>query len=660
MRLRKRARVARHLAAILAADIAGYGRLMGEDEEGTLAALRAWRREIADPRIKEHRGRIVKTTGDGFLVEFASVVDAVHCAVEMQRAMAEHNADIPAERRIEFRIGINLGDIISEGHDIYGDGVNVAARLEALAEPAGICISRVVRDQIRDKLPYVFEDMGNRQVKNIARPVHAYSMSAQAAAATAPSPAPAASAGGGWRRRPIVMAGIAAATIVIAIAGWWAWPRGGLPTAAVEPPPEAGAPATAARGAGSPPATTPRLSIVVLPFENLSRDPDQDYFADGITEDLTTDLSRISGSFVIARNTAFTYKGIAVDAKQLGRDLGVRYVLEGSVRRLSDQVQVNVQLIDAGSGAHVWADRFETDRRNLVKAQSEITGRLARTLNLELVQAVGRRIEQERAVDPDAQDLIMRGWALYQRPLSEANRKEALEAFERAQAIDPNSVDAEIGIAAVLTVNLANGTTETPKEDEARAEQLLADALQRDPNRSQLHGTIALLRRLQNRLAESRIEWQRAIDLDPNNAVAYGQLGVTLIYLGEPAAAIPLEEKRIRLNPNDPNIALAYWSLGLAHLLLGHLDEAIDFLTKARAANPRIFYIHLDIAAAMALKGYLDDAHAALAEAIRLKPSINSIARQRARSAYTNNPAYRALAEKTVDVGLRLAGMPEE
>jgi adenylate cyclase len=656
----KRARVARHLAAILAADIAGYGRLMGEDEEGTLAALRVWRREIADPRIKEHRGRIVKTTGDGFLVEFASVVDAVHCAVEMQRAMAEHNADIPAERRIEFRIGINLGDIISEDHDIYGDGVNVAARLEALAEPAGICISRVVRDQIRDKLPYVFDDMGEQQVKNIARPVRVYSMSAQAAAATAPSPAPAASAGSGLARRPIVMAGIAAAAIAIAIAGWWAWSRGGLPTATVQPPSEVGAPATAARSAAGPPATAPRLSIIVLPFENLSRDPDQDYFADGITEDLTTDLSRISGSFVIARNTAFTYKGKSVDVKQLGHDLGVHYVLEGSVRRLGDQVQVNVQLIDTESGAHVWADRFETDRRNLIQAQSEITGRLARTLNLELVQDVGRRIEQERAIDPDARDLVMRGWALYQRPLSEANRREALQAFERAQAIDPNSVDAEIGIAAVLTVNLANGTTETPKEDEARAEKLLADALQRDPNRSQLHATLALLRRLQNRLAESRIEWERAIALDPNNAVAYGQLGVTLIYLGEPAAAIPLEEKRLRLNPNDPNIALAYWSLGLAHLLLGHLDEAIDFLAKARAANPRIFYIHLDIAAAMALKGYVDDAHAALAEAIRLKPSINSIARQRARSAYTDNPAYRVLAEKTVDVGLRKAGMPEE
>src|SRR5216684_1563243 len=455
----KRARVARHLAAILAADIAGYGRLIGEDEEGTLAALRVWRREIADPRIREHRGRIVKTTGDGFLVEFASVVDAVHCAVEMQRAMAERNAGIPAERRIEFRIGINLGDIITQDHDIYGDGVNVAARLEALAEPGGICISRVVRDQIRDKLPYVFEDMGEQLVKNIARPVRAYAMSAQGAAATAPWPLPAASARRGIARGPVIIAASLAAVIAIAIAGWWAWPRGGLTTASVEAPPEASSQSTSARGAGSPATSAPRLSIVVLPFENLSRDPEQEYFADGITENLTTDLSRISGSFVIARNTAFTYKGKSFDVKQVGRDLGVHYVLEGSVQRLGDRVQVSVQLIDSDSGAHVWADRFDTDRRNLVEAQSEITGRLARTLNLELVQAVGRRIEQQRA------------------------------------------------------------------EDEAKAEALLSELLTRDANRTQLHVTTALLRRVQNRLPESRIEWERAIALDPNNPVAYGQLG---------------------------------------------------------------------------------------------------------------------------------------
>ena len=393
MNFLRREPVGRHLAAILAADAAGYTRLMNEDEDDTLAALRTWRRDIAEPRIRDYRGRIVKSTGDGFLAEFASVVDAVRCAVEMQRAMAAQNANVPAERRVEFRIGINLGDIVAEDHDIYGDGVNVAARLEALADPAGICISRVVRDQIRDKLPYRFEDRGEQQVKNVARPVRVYAMTPAAIAATEPATAPA-RAGGGGRRFAVVAAAI---VIAVAGAGWWGWsnPR---PAAVLQPPPAQG--------------TAPRLSIMVLPFENLSHDPDQEYFADGITEDLTTDLSRIAGSFVIARNTAFTYKGKSVDVRQVGHDLGVRYMLEGSVRRLGDQVQVNVQLIDAQSGAYVWADRFETDRTNLAKAQSEITGRLARTLNLELVQAAGRKIEQEGPVNPDAQFLNMRGWAI--------------------------------------------------------------------------------------------------------------------------------------------------------------------------------------------------------------------------------------------------------
>jgi TolB-like protein/class 3 adenylate cyclase/Tfp pilus assembly protein PilF len=648
MNLLRRERVERRLAAILAADVAGYARLMSEDEEGTLAGLRAWRHQIADPRIREHHGRIIKSTGDGFLVEFTSVVDAVCCAVEMQREMVARNDNMPADRRLEFRMGINLGDIVAEDHDIFGDGVNVAARLEALAEPAGICISRVVRDQIRDKLPYPFEDRGDQQVKNIARPVRVYAMSPRAIEATTLIAAPP------QRRLAAGMrVGLVAVLLVAAFAGaagWWLWREHAKGAIAVV--------SDLAR-ITMPGAAVPRLSIIVLPFENLSHDPDQDYFADAITEDLTTDLSRIAGSFVIARNTAFTYKGIAVDVKQLGRDLGVHYALEGSVRRVGDQVQVNVQLIDADSGAHVWADRFDTDRRNLTEAQSEITGRLARTLNLELVQAVGRQIEHEQPVNPDAQDLIMRGWALYQRAQAASSREDAKRAFEQALKIDPKSYEAKLGIASVLVVGLATGSDQ-PEEDEAEAEKLLDDLLARDPNRSQLHAMIALLRRVQNRLPESRIEWERAIEIDPNNAAAYGQLGTTMIYLGDPAAAIPLAEKRIRLNPNDPNIALAYWSLGLAYLLQNHLPEAIDWLTKARAANPHIYYIDLDLAAALALHGELDGAREALAESLKLKPDINSMVRQRARWAYTNNPAYRALAEKTVDVGLRKAGMPED
>ena len=650
MNLRRRRRAGRHLAAIMAADVAGYARLMSEDEEGTLAELRAWRHQVADPRLREHHGRVVKSNGDGFLVEFGSVVDAVRCAVEMQREMAARNSELSPARRLEFRVGINLGDIVAEDHDIYGDGVNVAARLEALAEPAGICISRVVRDQIRDKLPYTFEDRGEQEVKNIPRPVRVYAMTPEAIATTELVAAP--------QRRRVrsgFRLGLVAGFAILAagLAGGWWWYR--APHSGAEPTIIAPGPVRAAAST----AVVPRLSIVVLPFENLSHDPDQDYFAEAITADLTTDLSRIAGSFVIDRATAFTYKGAAVDVKQLGRKLGVHYVLEGSVRRIGDQVQVNVALIDAETGAQAWADRFETTLRNLAEAQSEITGRLARTLNLQLVQAVGREIEHEQGVDPDAQDLIMRGWALYQRAQAAASREDAKQLFEQALKIDPKSYEAKLGIASVLVVGLAIGSDQ-PEEDEAEAEKLLNELLARDPNRSQLHAMIALLRRIQNRLPESRIEWERAIELDPNNAAAYGQLGTTMIYLGDPAGAIPLEEKRIRLNPNDPNIALAYWSIGLAHLLQGHLAEAIDWLTKARAANPRIYYIDLDLAAALALKGDLDGAHEALAASLKLKPQINSMKRQLARWAYTNNPAYRALAEKTIDAGLRKAGMPEE
>src|SRR2546421_7657260 len=397
--------VERRLAAILAADVAGYSRLMGADEEGTLERLKAHRRELVDPKIREHHGRIVKTTGDGMLVEFPSVVDAVRCAVEIQRAMVDRNAGELDNKRITFRIGINLGDVIADGDDIYGDGVNIAARLEALAEPGGVCISRTVRDHIGDRLPYPFDDIGEQSVKNIAQPVHAFAISAAIVASLPEVATPARPAV--LRRRDTPRLAIVAATLVgvvgIGAAVWWAWPNQNAPTFSAT----ASAPASPQTTlTGRTPARP--LSIVVLPFANLSNDPEQEYFADGVTDDLTTDLSRIAGTFVIARNTAFTYKRKHVEVRQIASDLGVRYVLEGSVRRLGDRVQINVQLIDGESGAHVWADRFDTDRRNLVEAQSEITGRLARTLDIALVRDAGRRVEQANAENLDASDLVMR------------------------------------------------------------------------------------------------------------------------------------------------------------------------------------------------------------------------------------------------------------
>jgi class 3 adenylate cyclase/TolB-like protein/Flp pilus assembly protein TadD len=643
----------RRLTAIVAADVAGYSRLMGADEERTHERLKTLRRELVDPKIQQHHGRIVKTTGDGMLVEFASVVDAVRCVVELQRAMVDRNADVAEEERIAFRIGVNLGDVIAEAGDIYGDGVNVAARLEALAEPGGICISGTVWDHISDKLPYSFADMGEQSVKNIARPVRVYAMDADAVCSLPFVSAPAWRRYSGGTKRSLIAASIIAA-IGVAVSGvWWQWPQKASPIPAVQTPATTGLQGSPATNTA---AVAPRLSIVVLPFTNLSNDPDQEYFVDGITDDLTTDLSQIPDSLVIARNTAFTYKGKAIDAKQLAHELGVRYVLEGSVRRMGDQVQVNVQLIDGETGAHVWADRFETDRRNLAEAQSQITGRLAQTLHLQLVQDAARRIEQERSVNPDARDLVMRGWAWWYRPFSVANRQEAQRAFERAIEIDERLVDARIGIALILAGRLIDGFSTSVREDEERAEMLLREALDRDANRSMAHAAMGQLRRYQDRQAEAQAEFETAIALDRNNAYAIRQLGATLMFTGQPEACIPNTEKALKLNPRD---GFAQMILGKCHLLLGHLDQAMPWLRKAEAIIPGYWAIHLKLAGALGLKGEIEEARVEAAEMVKLKPDMNSVARVRGYVFY-RNPQFQVLHDRTIIQGLRNAGFPEE
>jgi len=404
----------RRLAAILAADVAGYSRLMGADEEGTYERLKAHLQQLVNPKIEEHHGRIVKNTGDGMLVEFASVVDAVRCAAEVQRGMLDREPEVSDEQRIRFRIGINLGDVIVEGDDIFGDGVNIAARLEALAEPGGICISRTVRDQIRDRLPYPLEDMGEQSVKNIARPVRVYALRPESASD---------------------------------------FPASSMPTAA----------------SIAPPAAAPRLSIVVLPFTNLSDHREQQYFADGITEDLTTDLSRISGSFVISRSTSFTYKDKPVDAKQIGRELSVRYVLEGSVRRSGNQIRVNAQLIDAETNAHLWVERFDHETADLFVLQNEITSRIAVALNRALIGAEAARPTS----NPDALDYFFRARAVASKPPTRDNVAEAIGLLERALALDPGLAEAQVRLAAALTSRVLLQMGDTDASDIARAEGLL-------------------------------------------------------------------------------------------------------------------------------------------------------------------------------------------
>ena len=415
----------RKLAAILAADVVGFSRLTCADEDGTLARLRALRSDLIDPTIAVHNGPVVKRTGDGALVEFRSVVDAVRCAIEAQNGMIERNAGLPPERRIEYRIGIHLGDVVEESDgDLMGDGVNIAARLESICEPGGVCLSGAAYEQVRDKLKYDFVDLGERALKNIARPVRGYALTPAAIGAAAKTGAAGRAPTPKTRSVSARLSAIIAALIVAVLAaGAYAWHAGFAPRLP-------GASVTEDKLA-----TAPRLSIVVLPFENLSADSEQEYFADGITDDLTTDLSHLPDSFVIARGTAFTYKGKPVDAKQIGRELGVRYLLEGSVRRLGETITVNAQLISTETGAHVWADRFDGERSKLGQLQVEFVSRLANSLGVELVNAEALRAGRERPNNPDAVDLAMQGWATYNKGFARANVDAAIPYFERARTI---------------------------------------------------------------------------------------------------------------------------------------------------------------------------------------------------------------------------------
>ena len=507
----------RRLAAILAADVVGYSRLMGADEEGTHERFKAHLDELIDPKIRKHHGRIVKTTGDGVLAEFASVVDAVRCAGEIQRAMTDRDLDLAEERRLLFRIGVNLGDVIADGDDIYGDGVNIAARLEGLAAPGGICVSGTVRDHIGDRLPYAFEDMGEQTVKNIARPVHAYALRPDLVTSL---PAPGLPARPSRRGRAVIGTAAAAALIVVCLA-WWLWPGATFFSGAGTPADQATASATPmptapAAASISQPLVAPRLSIVVLPFTNLSNDPDQQYFADGITEDLTTDLSRISDMVVISRNTAFTYRNKPVDAKQVGRELGVRYVLEGSVQRWGNRLRVTSQLIDAGTDAHLWAERFDRDTVDLFALQNEITSRLANTLGIEMIAAEAARPTER----PDGLDYMLRGRAAQSKPASRENYAEQISLFEHALALDPQSVEAQSRLAIVLAGRVLNGLTDSVAADLARAEGLVGQALAASPRYAFAHHTKATVLSALNRCEEAIPEYETALALNRNMAYA--------------------------------------------------------------------------------------------------------------------------------------------
>jgi TolB-like protein/class 3 adenylate cyclase len=585
-----RERVERRLAAVLAADVAGYSLLMGADEEGTHAALTALRREVSDPKIAEHRGRIVKTTGDGLLVEFASVVDAVRCAVEWQRAMAWRNDDVPKDRRIEFRIGINLGDVIIEDGDIYGDGVNVAARLEALAEPGGICVSRVVRDQVRDKVDFGFEDLGEQQVKNIARPVRVY-------------------------RIPLAETGRTQAPL---------------------PLPD-------------------KPSLAVLPFQNMTGDPEQDYFVDGIVEEITTAISRLPWLFVIARNSSFTYKGRAVDVKQVARELGVRYVLEGSVRKAGHRVRITGQLIDTASSAHIWADRFDGTIDDIFELQDQVASSVVGAIEPKLRQSEIERATRKPPESLDAYDLYMRALAQFYRHGEESVR-EAIALAKRAVGIDPSYAPAAAMIGACRHIQRIRGWGQVSNAEVAEAVGLARRAIENgkdDPDALWMAGSAIATLVGERNFGLSAVE--RALTLNPNSALAWNFCGRIHAYSNHPVPAIEAFYRAMRLSPLDP-ARWSFWAgLALAHLIAGRYDEAVECADRALHENPMAVHVLGYKAVALSHLGRIEEAGDCIRHFCELRTGSTVDSVERAMRTVFSPEVLAVYIE-----GLRKAGLPEE
>jgi TolB-like protein/class 3 adenylate cyclase len=586
----------RRLAAIMAVDVVGYSRLMGEDEAGTALSVRE-HREAALPIVAGLGGRIVKTMGDGLLLEFPSVVAAVECAVAIQKLMVERNADVPEAKRIVYRIGVNLGDVLIEGDDILGDGVNIAARLEGICEPGGVMISGSAYDNVRGKIEANFVDLGEKALKNIARPVRAYALEMDSASA---APAPSAAAPNNLR--------------------------------------------------------PPRLSMVVLPFANMGGGAEQEHFVDGVTESLTTDLSRIRGTVVIARNTAFTYKGKSFDVKTIGRDLNVRYVLEGSVQRGGNRMRVNVQLIDAETGNHLWAERFDKPLADLFDMQDEIVARLAGALNAELVAAEARRAE--RTLTPDSMDLYFQGLAWLNRGLTPDNVAQARSFFDRALSADPDNVDALIESARADALSSVLLFVTDPAAGLLTAEAKLTKALSSVPDDARGHSILGFVEIQTKRAAEGVAECEHALELDRNLADAHSVIGLGKIFIGRAEETEAHIVEALRLSPRD---TLAYrWMniAGVAKNGLGLWEQAVAWFRRAIEANRNFPHTHFVLGAALAHLGRLDEAHSAVKAGLALNPAF-TISRARAYwTAISDDPKYLA-GHGPIFEGLRKAGVPE-
>ena len=617
----------RKIAAILVSDVVGYSRLTGADEDRILARLRSLRSDLIDPTIAVHHGRVVKRTGDGAIVEFRSVVDAVNCAIEVQRAMVERNAEVAPDKRIEFRIGIHLGDVVEESDgDLMGDGVNIAARLQGVAKPGAICLSEQAYWQVKGRLDIKVSDLGAVKLKNVAEPMRAYVLEV-GARPDARLPANWAKQVASNRRMgPASLAAAIAALLLLAVAGGWYILNGRAPK----------------------PVEAAHLSIVVLPFANLSGDPAQDYFADGVTENLTTELSRIRDSFVIARNTAFTFKGRNVDAKEIGKELGVRYVLEGSVQRDQTRVRVNAQLVDAVSDAHLWSDRFEEDLADTFSLQDHVVARLANALGYELVRAEAAR--GARSKNPDAMDLAMRGRALLARqPPTKDDNRAARAFFEQALQIDPNDPDALAGSAATYAADFRYGWTSSEIDYEAKIIGQADRAISLAPEATYAFLPKASYLVLTQHWSDALGVADAGLAVDPNFAALYAARGVAENSLGRVEQAKSDLQLAMRLSPRDPGSGFWHVQLGDVALNAGQLDLAIDEYHRAIDLGFRTFIPYGNLAAVHALQGKEDQSKAELAEALRLKPDLTM------KWFVAHAPNLPKLFE-----GYRKAGLPEE
>ena len=549
-----RQEVKRKLTAILSADVKGYSRLMGDDEEWTVQTLKAYK-DVMGNLIERYRGRVVGAPGDNLMAEFASAVDAVQCAVEIQKELGAKNAGLPVDRRMEFRIGVNLGDVIIEGDQIYGDGVNIAARLEGLAESGGVCISGTVYDQIENKLGFDYEFLGEKTVKNIKRPVRVYCV--------LKDPGP--------RRRN--------------------------------------------QGSELP----DRPSIAILPFVNMSGDPQQDYLSDGITEQLITDLSKISGLFVIASNSVFTYKGKPVKVEQVGQELGVRYVLEGSVQKAGDRLRITAQLIDAVSGYHIWAERYDRDMKDIFLLQDEVTEKIIATLRVKVEKAEIERVLRKPTENLKAYDYALRGRA-YMHEMTKEQNARAQEMFRVAIDLDPRYAGAYAGLGWVYFQDWIHLWNPDPKSLDTAIE-LAQKAVAMDPSLPSAYRLLGECHSWKRQYTEAIGEIETAIALDPNDAENYAVLSIALVWVGRPEEAVAQMEKAMRLNPYYPVMYL--FGLGLAQFSLQKQEEAIVSLRKVLMRAPDFLWAHGLLAVIYAGADRMEEARAEISEVLRIDPNYS-------------------------------------